>query len=127
MRPGHAWIAPGNQHMEVVGKPPDTTIKLHDGPLVNSCRPSVDVLFKSVAAVFGGAALGVVLTGMGQDGLNGSQEMVAAGARIITQDKDSSVVWGMPGYVAQSGLADKVLPPRELGVEIALSVARRKR
>jgi two-component system chemotaxis response regulator CheB len=75
----------------------------------NSCRPAVDVLFRSVAESYGGAAVAAVLTGMGQDGLRGVQLLKARGAYITAQDEASSVVWGMPGFVARSGLADAVL------------------
>ena len=81
-------------------------------------RPSVDVLFRSVAAVYGLRTLGVILTGMGQDGLLGCETLRAQGARIYAQDEATSVVWGMPGFVARAGLADKVLPLQQIGAEI---------
>jgi two-component system chemotaxis response regulator CheB len=90
----------------------------HQGPRENFCRPSVDVLFRSVAAVFGANSLGVILTGMGQDGLKGCAALCAAGASVIVQDEASSVVWGMPGFVARAGLAEKILPLDEIGNEI---------
>ncbi len=85
-------------------------VNTHQGPKENFCRPSVDVLFRSVASVYGARTLGVILTGMGQDGLRGCEMLRAQGARVYVQDEASSVVWGMPGFVARSGLADKILP-----------------
>jgi two-component system chemotaxis response regulator CheB len=99
----------------------DTTggrVNLHQEPPENSCRPAVDVLFRSVAQVFGPRVLSVVLTGMGQDGLRGCEAVKAAGGQVFVQDEASSVVWGMPGIVAKTGLADKILPLSQLGVEI---------
>ncbi len=125
LEPGLTMIAPGNHHMELAAAGTDLVVRLHDGPLVNSCRPSVDVLFESVAAVLGPATLAVVLTGMGQDGFAGSRSLRRAGARIVVQDQESSVVWGMPGYIAQAGLADLILPVGEIGTEISLAVKRR--
>jgi len=93
-------------------------LQTHQGPRENFCRPSVDVLFRSVASVYGERALAVVLTGMGQDGLKGCEMLRAAGARIYVQDEASSVVWGMPGFVAKAGLADKVLPLQQMAAEI---------
>ena len=93
-------------------------LKTHQGPKENFCRPSVDVLFHSVASVFGSRALAVALTGMGQDVLKGCEALRRSGARIYVQDEASSVVWGMPGFVARSGLADKILPLDQIGAEI---------
>ncbi len=118
-RPGTAWIAPGDHHMVVRLEKGTPVIRLNQDAPENSCRPAADPLFRSVAAAFGGAVLGVVLTGMGQDGFRGSQTLVAAGARVIAQDEATSVVWGMPGFVAGASLADKVLPLGEIAGEIA--------
>jgi len=98
-------------------------LQTHQGPRENFCRPSVDVLFRSVAAVYGANALGIILTGMGQDGLKGCEALRAAGASVIVQDEASSVVWGMPGFVARSGLAEKILPLDQIGNEIIRRVA----
>ena len=119
LRPGEIWVAPGGYHMEVE-KAGTGAIRLrtHQGPAENSCRPAVDVLFRSVAQVFGARALAVVLTGMGQDGLRGCECIHEAGGQVLAQDEASSVVWGMPGAVSQAGLAGKVLPLHELAVEI---------
>jgi len=88
------------------------------GPRENSCRPSVDPLFRSVADAYGAHALGIVMTGMGSDGMRGARQLHAAGARVIVQDEPSSVVWGMPGFVVQSGIADAIVPLEGLAAEI---------
>jgi two-component system chemotaxis response regulator CheB len=106
---GHAYIAPGGKHFEVAVSKGEVVARLHEGPPENSCRPAVDVLFRSVAAVYGAGSLAVVLTGMGQDGLRGSEFLREAGARILAQDQKSSVVWGMPGSIVRAGLADEVV------------------
>lgn len=118
LEPGHAYIAPGGLHMEVQRSRLSSTIHLHDGPYENSCRPAVDVLFRSVADQFGGSALGVILTGMGQDGLEGCKYLRQETAQIIVQDESTSVVWGMPGSVTRSGLADAILPLNKITAEI---------
>jgi len=115
---GYAVIAPGDYHMVVQMEKGTPMLQTHQGPRENFCRPSVDVLFRSVASVYGERALAVVLTGMGQDGLKGCEMLRAAGARIYVQDEASSVVWGMPGFVAKAGLADKVLPLQQMAAEI---------
>ncbi len=116
--PGRAVIAPGDFHMVVQQQDGTTRVAVHQGPRENFCRPSVDVLFRSVASVYGGRALAVVLTGMGQDGLQGCQMLHSQGAEIYVQDEASSVVWGMPGFVAKAGIADRILPLDQIGPEI---------
>lgn len=116
--PSCVWIAPGDFHMIVQQDGNRVRLGTHQGPRENFCRPSVDVLFRSVAAVYGANALGVILTGMGQDGLKGCEALCSAGSSVIVQDEASSVVWGMPGFVARAGLAEKVLPLDQLGSEI---------
>ncbi len=115
---GDVWIAPGNFHMTLARQGIDLVLKLNQDPPVNSCRPSVDVLFASVAEVMGSRALGVVLTGMGRDGRDGAAAMKATGARIFAQDEESCVVYGMPRAIVEANLADAVLPleaiPREI-------------
>lgn len=106
---GHVYIAPGGKHFEVAPGKKEVVAHLHEGPPENSCRPAVDVLFRSVAAVYGSSALGIVLTGMGQDGLRGSECLREVGGRVLVQDQKSSVVWGMPGAVARAGVADEVV------------------
>ena len=122
LTPGSAWIAPGDLHIKLRRGGGRVRIITDDGALVNSCRPSVDVLFHSVATCFNSSALAVVLTGMGQDGLEGSRAIATAGGRIVVQDQNTSVVWGMPGHVANDGLADAVLPCSDIGPEIVRRV-----
>jgi two-component system chemotaxis response regulator CheB len=115
----HAWIAPGDHHMIVAqNSPAGVVVRTHQGPPENSCRPAADVLFRSVADVFGARALAVVLTGMGQDGMRGSESIRSKGGRVLAQDEASSVVWGMAGAVARAGLADGVWPLDQLGALI---------
>lgn len=123
LAPGCAVIAPGDFHMVAAEGEGIVLLKTHQGPKENFCRPSVDVLFQSIARVYGSRALAVVLTGMGQDGLKGCETLRALGARIYVQDEASSIVWGMPGFVARSGLADKILPLDQIGSEIVRAVA----
>jgi two-component system, chemotaxis family, protein-glutamate methylesterase/glutaminase len=107
---GTIYLAPGGRHMSVVRRDGIATIALDDGPLVNFCKPAVDPLFSSAAEVWGHWVLGLVLTGMGSDGLHGAQAIAAAGGSILAQDEPTSVVWGMPGQVAHAGLCSAVLP-----------------
>jgi two-component system chemotaxis response regulator CheB len=119
IEPGRALIAPGDFHMVVRRDGVRLRAALHQGAPRNSCRPAADELFESVAAVYGSRVLAVVLTGMGQDGLRGCEAIRAAGGQVIVQDEPSSVVWGMPGFVARAGLAHAVVPLSEMHVEIA--------
>jgi two-component system chemotaxis response regulator CheB len=107
--PGHAYIAPGNRHLLVARDGARYMCRLHDGPPVNRHRPSVDVLFRSMAENVGPNAVGVILTGMGDDGARGMKEMRDAGVATIAQDERTSVVWGMPGASVKSGGVDEVL------------------
>jgi two-component system chemotaxis response regulator CheB len=109
LKPGRVLLAPGDSHMRVKRIGEQVSVVLDQQPQENSCRPAVDALFRSVAEVYGGGALGVVLTGMGRDGLLGAEQLKESGASVIVQDRESSVVWGMPGAVAAAGLADAVL------------------
>ena len=118
VKPGEIWVAPGGRHMEVERSGNSLEIRLHDDPAENSCRPAVDVLFRSAARATGARCLGVILTGMGSDGLRGCGDLREAGSQILAQDESTSVVWGMPGAVARAGLAKRVLPLDELAVEI---------
>ncbi len=120
---GHAYMAPGGRHLEVVARGGLLRAHLHDGPPENSCRPAVDVLFRSVAQACPGDVLAVILTGMGQDGLHGCRSLRERRARIVAQDQASSVVWGMPGQVTEAGLADHVLPLAEVGPHLARAFA----
>jgi two-component system chemotaxis response regulator CheB len=119
---GHAFIAPGNYHMIVQREERSVRLQTNQAPPVNSCRPAVDVLFRSVAETYGAGTLGVVMTGMGQDGLRGSERIREAGGQVFVQDEGTSVVWGMPGFVANAGLADRILPLQQLGSEIVRKV-----
>jgi len=110
IQPGRAYMAPGGRHMEVYRAGTHLKVRLHDGPPENSCRPAVDVLFRSVAAACGGSVLGAVMTGMGQDGLRGCELIRENRGRVLAQDEPTSVVWGMPGAVAQAGYANQILP-----------------
>ncbi len=116
--PGRGYIAPGGFHMGVTRKLKHVTIQLSEGDLENSCRPAVDFLFRSVAEAYLNASIAVVLTGMGQDGLRGVRALKEKGVPIFVQDRESSVVWGMPGAIAEAGLADDVLPITEIAPKI---------
>ncbi|MFC3992122.1 protein-glutamate methylesterase/protein-glutamine glutaminase [Actinoplanes siamensis] len=107
---GTVYIAPGDRHLIFNRRGTATLTQLSNAPQENSCRPAVDVMFRSVAALYGGTAFAAVLTGMGQDGRGGAKVLRDAGAEILAQDEASSVVWGMPGAVAGAGLADEILP-----------------
>lgn len=107
---GTIYLAPGGKHMTVARRNGAAVIAIGNGPMVNFCRPAVDPLFSSAAEVWGPKALALVLTGMGSDGLFGAQAIVAAGGHVLAQDEATSVVWGMPGQVAQNGLCSAVLP-----------------
>jgi two-component system, chemotaxis family, protein-glutamate methylesterase/glutaminase len=126
LSPGQAWIAPGDFHMSVERDGDEIRLLTDRRAPENSCRPSVDVLFRSVAEIYGSRVLAVVMTGMGQDGLRGCEQVRAAGGQIIVQDEASSVVWGMPGFVARAGLADQVVPLKRLGAEIVERVWRNR-
>lgn len=122
VEPGRAYIAPGDFHMRVARASNRVEIVLDQAPQENCCRPAVDVLFRSAAEVWGKHAAGVVMTGMGKDGLAGARSLWAAGSPIIAQDENTSVVWGMPGEIVQAKLADQVLPLADIsGALIALA------
>jgi two-component system chemotaxis response regulator CheB len=116
--PGTIYLAPGGRHMTVAKRNNQAFISLNDGPLVNFCRPAVDPLFASAAQMWGSAILGVILTGMGSDGMHGAEDIVAAGGSVIAQDEASSVVWGMPGAAANAGVCAAVLPLDQIGPKI---------
>ena len=122
LKPGYAWVAPGNFHMEIVKNGAKKIIRLNQNLPENSCRPAVDVLFRSVSQIFGPNVLSVILTGMGHDGLSGSKDIVSNGGVLLAQDEDSSVVWGMPGAVVEAGLASVVKPIDQLAAEIVKRV-----
>jgi two-component system chemotaxis response regulator CheB len=119
LQPGNAYIAPGDYHM-TIAKGSSTTVvtKTNQNPPEHSCRPAVDVLFRSVAEVYKDKVLAVILTGMGRDGALGCAKIKQSGGEVLAQDEASSVVWGMPGLVAKQGLAEKVLNIEGLADEI---------
>jgi len=121
--PGRVYIAAGGRHLALARHGTSVVTVANDDPPAHSCRPAVDVLFRSVAGLYGTGALAVVLTGMGQDGLQGAEAIRLAGGQVLAQDEASSVVWGMPGFVARAELADAVLPLDELAAEIGRRVA----
>ena len=124
---GRIYIAPGDYHFEIARE--DNVLKAHlnQAPPQNFCRPSVNPLFRSVARVFGPQAIAVMLTGMGSDGLDGTREIAATGAAVVAQDEASSVVWGMPGAVANAGLCSAILPLTDIAPHLADLVARSRR
>ncbi|MDV3457014.1 chemotaxis-specific protein-glutamate methyltransferase CheB [Sphingomonas sp. HF-S4] len=119
IRPGRIIVAPGDAHMRVVRMSEGWAVRLSDEKSLSGCMPSVDPMFESIGEVFGKRALAVVLSGMGRDGAEGAKHLVAAGGRILVQDRESSVIWGMPGAVANAGHASAVLPPDEIGRLVA--------
>jgi two-component system chemotaxis response regulator CheB len=116
--PGHVYIAPGDQHLLVERDGARYRCRLSNGPHVNRHRPSVDVMFRSMAQNVGPNAVGVILTGMGDDGARGLKEMLDAGAQTIAQDEPTSVVWGMPGAAVKLGGAQHVLPLHRIAAEM---------
>lgn len=120
VRPGRILIAPGDAHMTFVRlSDGGAAIRLKHERAQSGCLPSVDPMFASLAEIWGERAWGIVLTGMGRDGLDGAQQLKTAGGRIVAQDRESSVVWGMPGAVVSHKLADTILSPEEIGMMIA--------
>ena len=116
---GTIYIAPGGRHMSVAGRSGTSVIALNDGPPLNFCKPAVDPLFSSAAKVWGHRVLGLILTGMGSDGLRGARAIITAGGHILAQDEATSVVWGMPGQVAHAGLCSAVLPLNEIAGKLS--------
>lgn len=121
---GTVLIAPGGQHLALRRQGASMVVHLTEDPPENFCRPSVDVLFRGVAAAYGDRVLAAVLTGMGRDGERGAKVIREAGGEVIAQDEATSVVWGMPGAVTMSGQADKVLPLPRIGPELAAALSR---
>jgi two-component system chemotaxis response regulator CheB len=114
IEPGRLYLAPGDRHLLVESSGSKLIARLSETPPENFCRPSVDPMLRSASAACGGAVLMVMLTGMGHDGLAGTRELIAAGGTALAQDEATSVVWGMPGAIAQAGLCHKVLPLPQL-------------
>ncbi len=121
---GNVYVAAGGTHLVVRRRGATVVTAVDDGPPENSCKPSVDVLFRSAAAIYGPRVLAVVLTGMGQDGLEGCRSVQTSGGAVYAQDEATSVVWGMPGAVARAGLAHQVLGLDDIAPAIARSLAR---
>ena len=116
---GNIYLAPGGKHMTVARRDGIAVTQVTDDPPVNFCKPAVDPMFASAASLWGQWVLGLVLTGMGADGLQGSKSIIANGGTVIAQDEATSVVWGMPGQVAQAGLASAILPLDQVAGTIA--------
>ena len=114
IEPGRIYVAPGDHHMMVGERGGDRILRLNQAPRENFCRPAVDPLFRSAAETYGWEVLAVVLTGMGQDGQKGSEAIIHHGGVVLAQDEASSVVWGMPGAIAEAGLATAILPLSDL-------------
>jgi two-component system chemotaxis response regulator CheB len=109
-RPGHAYLAPGDYHLTLSGTAAAPRMELNQNPQENFCRPAVDPMARSLAAVYGRGLLLVILTGMGTDGAKGAEVVAAAGGTIWAQDEATSIVWGMPGAAAATGLCNQILP-----------------
>jgi chemotaxis response regulator CheB len=127
LEPGQGYVAPGEIHMAVKATPDGPVITLLDTEPENLSRPAVDVLFRSVAQVFGANTVALVLTGMGADGRRGCEAIRAAGGQVLAQDEATSIVWGMPGAVTKAGLAHEVLPLNELADAVVRRLARARR
>jgi two-component system chemotaxis response regulator CheB len=118
VKAGTIYLAPGGRHMRVARSGAGPVIALDDGPQINFCKPAVDPLFASAAEVWQAGILAVVLTGMGSDGAQGGKAIVAAGGNVIAQDEATSVVWGMPGAVANAGVCAAVLPLDQIAPKV---------
>lgn len=118
VRSAQVWLAAGDRHLRFQRRRGELILTTDREPAVNSVRPSADILFQSAVEVFRAGVLAVVLTGMGQDGCAGSEAVVQAGGSAFVQDRESSVVWGMPGAVVKAGFAELVLPLDELAAAI---------
>jgi two-component system, chemotaxis family, protein-glutamate methylesterase/glutaminase len=124
VRPGQVLVAPGDFHLRLQRSGGSVVARLDQGTPENFCRPSVDVLFRSAAQVYGAGCLGVVLTGMGTDGARGAGDIVGAGGQVVVQDQATSVVWGMPGAVAHAGLASELVPLADVASVVARRTSR---
>jgi two-component system chemotaxis response regulator CheB len=118
IKPGMLYLAPGGKHMRLARQAETAVIVIGDEPPVHFCKPAVDPLFQSAAAAFGSSLLAIVLTGMGTDGTEGARDVASAGGSIIAQDEASSVVWGMPGSAAHSGVCSAVLSLDDIAPKI---------
>lgn len=127
LEPNVILLAPGDAHMTVVRRAGRFRIRLDRTPQTSGCTPSVDPMFASLATAVGGHALGVVLSGMGRDGVEGAARLVAAGGTVLAQDEASCAVWGMPRAIAEAGLAAAILPPGEIACRIAANISQETR
>ncbi|MCR0981578.1 chemotaxis-specific protein-glutamate methyltransferase CheB [Roseomonas populi] len=123
LRPGRAYLAPGDRHLLVERGASGLVARLRDDPPEHFCRPAVDPMLRSAQRACDGRVLAVILTGMGQDGLAGCRALAAGGAVVLAQDEASSVVWGMPGAVARAGIARELGPPERLAARVAALAA----
>lgn len=121
---GVVYIAPGGRHMSVAKGAGGVVVKLEDGPAVNFCKPSVDPMFRSASKIYGAGLVAVVLTGMGSDGATAVKAVADAGGRVLAQDEATSVVWGMPGAAAATGVCAAILPLREMGPRVIRMIER---
>jgi two-component system chemotaxis response regulator CheB len=122
---GCIYLAPGDAHIRVALEADQPCLRLDRRAAISRCMPSVDPMLTSLGEVYGASAVGVVLSGMGRDGLSGAAALVATGGTVMVQDRDSSVVWGMPGAVAAADLASGILCPKAIARELtARGVAR---
>jgi len=119
LEPDHIYVAPGDAHLTLEPARDGPIIRLTHGRSSSGCMPSVDPMLASVGAIFGERALGVVLTGMGRDGVDGASTLVSCGGSVIAQDEASCAVWGMPRAILEAGLASAVLPPDKIARRIA--------
>ena len=117
--PDRVLLAPGDAHLTVDHSDEVAVVRLLRGPVVSGCMPSVDPMFASIGAAYGARALGIVLTGMGRDGVDGASRLIANGGAVIAQDEATCAVWGMPRAVLEAGLASAVLPPDKIARRIA--------
>jgi len=118
--PGQIVVAPGDANLTVVASQRGlAVVRLENGPTASGCRPSVDPMFASCADLYGPHAMGIMLSGMGRDGVDGAARIVASGGTVLAQDAATSAVWGMPGAVVSAGLAAAVLPPEQIAARVA--------
>lgn len=113
-------VAPGDGHIRLVRQGAEVRVRIDRTPMASGCMPSVDPMLESLAETFGATGLAVVLSGMGRDGVIGARALVEAGGEVVVQDAASSVVWGMPGAIANAGLAAAVMPPARIARRVAL-------
>ncbi len=126
LKPACMYIAPGDYHLTIKRSGTEYVTVLDQNPPENSCRPAADPLFRSVVEHFGGHTLALVLTGMGQDGFRGCEYVRQAGGQIVVQDEETSVVWGMPGFVAEAGLHDAIVPLEQIAPELVRRIQQKK-